>query len=146
MGLLEREKLACCLGRAGSTHFLEHFKPLLEHFKPLLQPQCLSPAVAPPFPLLCFLSDLSDSEYSQRKGGSGKQASFLLGPELLLLAMPWTLQPKWLAGKGLPLLGAILLRKTEKSEAHWKHRQVMYSSHLGKADWSPGRWRAPRED
>nr|ABI53033.1 cytosolic phospholipase A2 zeta [Mus musculus] len=37
--------------------------------------------------------------------------------------MPWTLQPKWLAGKGLPLLGAILLRKTEKSEPQWKHRR-----------------------
>ncbi|XP_052037425.1 cytosolic phospholipase A2 zeta [Apodemus sylvaticus] len=37
--------------------------------------------------------------------------------------MPWTLQPKWLAGKGLPLLGAILLRKREKSEPQWKQRQ-----------------------
>ncbi|XP_031227460.1 cytosolic phospholipase A2 zeta isoform X2 [Mastomys coucha] len=37
--------------------------------------------------------------------------------------MPWTLQPKWLAGKGLPLLGAILLRKREKGEPQWKHRR-----------------------
>lgn len=124
---MEREQLSYCLGKAGSTHFLEHFKLLLEHFKPLLQPQVqpLSPAVAPPFPLQRYLSDLSDSEYSQRKGGSGKQASSLLRPELLL-AMPWTLQPKWLASKGLPLLGAILLRKREKGEPQWKHRRVMY--------------------
>lgn len=48
--------------------------------------------------------------------------------------MPWTLQPKWLAGKGLPLLGAILLQKTEKKEPQWNHRRVMYLSHLGRVD------------
>lgn len=53
------------------------------------------------------------------------EAGPLLGPELLL-AMPWTLQPKWLASKGLPLLGAILLRETEKREMQWKRWQVMY--------------------
>ncbi|XP_051000395.1 LOW QUALITY PROTEIN: cytosolic phospholipase A2 zeta [Acomys russatus] len=35
--------------------------------------------------------------------------------------MPWTLWPKWLEGKGLPLLGAVLLRKREKGEPQWSH-------------------------
>nr|XP_048315718.1 cytosolic phospholipase A2 zeta [Myodes glareolus] len=35
--------------------------------------------------------------------------------------MPWTLWPKWLVGKGLPLLGAVLLRKREKRGTRWSH-------------------------
>lgn len=78
------------------------------------------------------------------------EAGPLLGPELLL-AMPWTLQPKWLASKGLPLLGAILLRETEKRETQWKHwrethpyydlqvkvlraRNIQHTDKLSKAD------------
>ncbi|XP_051039600.1 cytosolic phospholipase A2 zeta [Phodopus roborovskii] len=34
--------------------------------------------------------------------------------------MPWTLRPKWLVGKGLPLLGAVLLRKREKRGPQWR--------------------------
>ncbi|XP_041535062.1 cytosolic phospholipase A2 zeta isoform X2 [Microtus oregoni] len=35
--------------------------------------------------------------------------------------MPWTFWPKWLVGKGLPLLGAVLLRKREKRGTQWSH-------------------------
>uniref|UniRef100_A0A9L0RQQ6 phospholipase A2 n=1 Tax=Equus caballus TaxID=9796 RepID=A0A9L0RQQ6_HORSE len=34
--------------------------------------------------------------------------------------MLWALWPRWLAGKGLPLLGAVLLRKREKREPQWR--------------------------
>ena len=34
--------------------------------------------------------------------------------------MLWTLWPRWLTGKGLPLLGAVLLRKREKRGPQWK--------------------------
>ncbi|XP_036041769.1 cytosolic phospholipase A2 zeta isoform X2 [Onychomys torridus] len=37
--------------------------------------------------------------------------------------MPGTLWQKWLAGKGLPLLGAVLLRKREKRGPQWRHWQ-----------------------
>ncbi|KAM6202499.1 cytosolic phospholipase A2 zeta [Rhynchocyon petersi] len=37
--------------------------------------------------------------------------------------MLWALWPGWLAGRGLPLLGAVLLRKREKKGHHWKHWQ-----------------------
>ncbi|XP_047396097.1 cytosolic phospholipase A2 zeta isoform X1 [Sciurus carolinensis] len=36
--------------------------------------------------------------------------------------MLWALWPRWLAGKGLPLLGAVLLRK-KKKEPQWRHLQ-----------------------
>ncbi|XP_062947543.1 cytosolic phospholipase A2 zeta [Cynocephalus volans] len=35
--------------------------------------------------------------------------------------MLWALWPRWLAGKGLPLLGAVLLRKREKRGPQWRH-------------------------
>ncbi|XP_025854113.1 cytosolic phospholipase A2 zeta [Vulpes vulpes] len=34
--------------------------------------------------------------------------------------MHWVLWPRWLAGKGLPLLGAVLLRKREKRGPRWR--------------------------
>ncbi|KAL1786346.1 cytosolic phospholipase A2 zeta [Sigmodon hispidus] len=37
--------------------------------------------------------------------------------------MPWTLWPKQLVGMGLPLLGAVLLRKREKWGPQWRHWQ-----------------------
>uniref|UniRef100_A0A2K5PYG3 Phospholipase A2 n=1 Tax=Cebus imitator TaxID=2715852 RepID=A0A2K5PYG3_CEBIM len=35
--------------------------------------------------------------------------------------MLWALWPRWLAGKMLPLLGAVLLRKSEKRGPPWRH-------------------------
>lgn len=49
---------------------------------------------------------------------------FLLGGGLP--AMLWMLWPRWLTGKGLPLLGAVLLRKREKQGPQWKQWQVKY--------------------
>ncbi|XP_006883280.1 PREDICTED: cytosolic phospholipase A2 zeta [Elephantulus edwardii] len=37
--------------------------------------------------------------------------------------MLWAFWPGWLAGRGLPLLGAVLLRKREKTGPQWKNRQ-----------------------
>ncbi|XP_064148187.1 cytosolic phospholipase A2 zeta [Loxodonta africana] len=37
--------------------------------------------------------------------------------------MLWALWPRWLAGRGLPLLGAVLLRKREKKGPQWRHWQ-----------------------
>ncbi|KAM5235433.1 cytosolic phospholipase A2 zeta [Ctenodactylus gundi] len=37
--------------------------------------------------------------------------------------MPWALWPRWLAGKGLPILGAVLLQKREKRGPRWCHCQ-----------------------
>lgn len=122
--LLERDQIASCLGKAGSTRFLEPFKPHLQtQWPPSPSPQHSSCSTLP-----CYSPDLSYSECSQREGGSGKQASSLLGPGLL--AMPWTFRPTWLVGKGLPLLGAVLLQKRENRGPHWRQRRVMYSSHL----------------
>lgn len=47
---------------------------------------------------------------------------FLLGGGLP--AMLWMLWPRWLTGKGLPLLGAVLLRKREKQGPQWRQWQV----------------------
>ncbi|PNJ16098.1 PLA2G4F isoform 4 [Pongo abelii] len=35
--------------------------------------------------------------------------------------MLWALWPRWLAGKMLPLLGAVLLQKREKKGPLWRH-------------------------
>ncbi|XP_006920650.1 cytosolic phospholipase A2 zeta [Pteropus alecto] len=37
--------------------------------------------------------------------------------------MLWAFWPRWLAGKGLPLLGVMLLRKREKRGSQWSHWQ-----------------------
>nr|XP_019580978.1 PREDICTED: cytosolic phospholipase A2 zeta isoform X1 [Rhinolophus sinicus] len=37
--------------------------------------------------------------------------------------MLWALWPKWLAGKGLPLLGVVLLREREKRGLQWSHQR-----------------------
>ncbi|XP_011353270.1 cytosolic phospholipase A2 zeta isoform X2 [Pteropus vampyrus] len=37
--------------------------------------------------------------------------------------MIWAFWPRWLAGKGLPLLGVMLLRKREKRGSRWSHWQ-----------------------
>ncbi|XP_021086349.1 cytosolic phospholipase A2 zeta isoform X2 [Mesocricetus auratus] len=37
--------------------------------------------------------------------------------------MPWTFRPTWLVGKGLPLLGAVLLQKRENRGPHWRQRR-----------------------
>ncbi|XP_016000382.2 cytosolic phospholipase A2 zeta isoform X2 [Rousettus aegyptiacus] len=37
--------------------------------------------------------------------------------------MLWALWPRWLAGKGLPLLGVMLLRKRDKRGSQWSHWQ-----------------------
>lgn len=48
--------------------------------------------------------------------------------------MLWTLWPKWLAGKGLPLLGVVLLQEREKRGLQWSHRRVKYLIFPGKCE------------
>uniref|UniRef100_A0A8C8YV14 Phospholipase A2 group IVF n=1 Tax=Prolemur simus TaxID=1328070 RepID=A0A8C8YV14_PROSS len=38
--------------------------------------------------------------------------------------MLWALWPRWLVGKGLPLLGAVLLWKREKRGPQWQRRET----------------------
>lgn len=50
--------------------------------------------------------------------------------------MLWAFWPRWMAGKVLPLLGVMLLRKKEKMGSQWSHWQVKYLIFPGKCvDW-----------
>lgn len=40
--------------------------------------------------------------------------------------MLWALWPRWLTGKELPLMGAVLLQKRQKREPQWRRWWVKY--------------------
>lgn len=46
--------------------------------------------------------------------------------------MLWDIWKRWLASKGLPLVGAALLQEKDRREPQWKHLQVKYLASLGK--------------
>lgn len=85
----------------------------------------------PPHPSAACQTGAS-SECGQRRARWLWKAGRASCWEVDSMAMLWALWPKWLAGKGLPLLGVVLLQKREKKGPQWSHWRVKYLIFPGK--------------
>lgn len=52
--------------------------------------------------------------------------------------MLWALWPRWLTGKELSLVGAVLLQKRQKREPQWRRWWVKYPISPGGGVWTGG--------